>query len=479
MKAPNGKKTNLTEEQWLAVRTPAFKKWFGDWETIANAYPTINAKERNDVSDIIANLRSKVLKSIAENIEATFNHRSIGKLTSSAAVAKSQRNGFSAADHFTAVANIEKLFESSVKTNEREDDNHDIEAVEHFSSLFIVNKKPALVTFTVKVTNNAGRKIYSIELMEMKKAEGKVLGTVSKLHKPKHPQATSALDILNVSRIADIVNNTSKIVDENGEPLVVYHGTKRGMFADRFNTFEGNGKPIWHSSSEEYAKLYFSEKKWNERGDIYTDFLNIKNPVDVGNVEFGGTGSVKWLAEKLGVPFSEVAEIFGVKEKDETKARLPYSYLYEAVNFPEFIKWAQNKGYDGIIEVESGNNTYGVFKPNQIKSAIANNGNYDINDPNIYYQMAGERAKTAALDKLERAKAMEAEGKLSDDIYKETGWLKGKDGKWRFELIPARAGVIPVHSFREINLVPNPRASGGDPIILAVINPAVSNRNKQ
>ena len=32
MKAPNGNDTNLTEKQWLQVRTPAFKKWFGDWE---------------------------------------------------------------------------------------------------------------------------------------------------------------------------------------------------------------------------------------------------------------------------------------------------------------------------------------------------------------------------------------------------------------------------------------------------------------
>jgi hypothetical protein len=32
MKAPNGKPTNLTEQQWLYVRTKAFKKWFGDWE---------------------------------------------------------------------------------------------------------------------------------------------------------------------------------------------------------------------------------------------------------------------------------------------------------------------------------------------------------------------------------------------------------------------------------------------------------------
>lgn len=32
MKAPNGEKTNLNERQWLQVRTPEFKAWFGDWE---------------------------------------------------------------------------------------------------------------------------------------------------------------------------------------------------------------------------------------------------------------------------------------------------------------------------------------------------------------------------------------------------------------------------------------------------------------
>lgn len=32
MKAPNGKPTNLTEQQWVTVRTKAFKSWFGDFE---------------------------------------------------------------------------------------------------------------------------------------------------------------------------------------------------------------------------------------------------------------------------------------------------------------------------------------------------------------------------------------------------------------------------------------------------------------
>jgi len=30
--APNGKPSNLTPEQYKLVRTPDFKKWFGDWE---------------------------------------------------------------------------------------------------------------------------------------------------------------------------------------------------------------------------------------------------------------------------------------------------------------------------------------------------------------------------------------------------------------------------------------------------------------
>lgn len=32
LKAPNGKDTNLSEKQWIQVRTDNFKKWFGDWE---------------------------------------------------------------------------------------------------------------------------------------------------------------------------------------------------------------------------------------------------------------------------------------------------------------------------------------------------------------------------------------------------------------------------------------------------------------
>src|SRR5699024_3308739 len=32
MLAPNGKPTNLSEQQWLQTRTSEFKAWYGDWQ---------------------------------------------------------------------------------------------------------------------------------------------------------------------------------------------------------------------------------------------------------------------------------------------------------------------------------------------------------------------------------------------------------------------------------------------------------------
>ena len=48
MKAPNGQPSNLTEKQWVQVRTQAFKNWFGDWEKIAKlANSKHKGNERN------------------------------------------------------------------------------------------------------------------------------------------------------------------------------------------------------------------------------------------------------------------------------------------------------------------------------------------------------------------------------------------------------------------------------------------------
>lgn len=50
------------------------------------------------------------------------------------------------------------------------------------------------------------------------------------------------------------------------------------------------------------------------------------------------------------------------------------------------------------------------------------------------FSFAGERARTADREKLYMAKKMEEEGKTRREIYDETGWFRGADDKWRFEI---------------------------------------------
>lgn len=51
-----------------------------------------------------------------------------------------------------------------------------------------------------------------------------------------------------------------------------------------------------------------------------------------------------------------------------------------------------------------------------------------------YAQFAGENAETADKVKLAEAQQMEENGAAADEIYKKTGWFKGLDNKWRFEI---------------------------------------------
>lgn len=53
---------------------------------------------------------------------------------------------------------------------------------------------------------------------------------------------------------------------------------------------------------------------------------------------------------------------------------------------------------------------------------------------NRYNQSAGIHARTANRELLNEAQAMAAEGKMQKEIYEKTGWRRGADGNWRFEI---------------------------------------------
>lgn len=53
LKAPNGSTTGLTERQWVQVRTPSFKRWFGDWESYADKRNGVWSDRERQVSRVV------------------------------------------------------------------------------------------------------------------------------------------------------------------------------------------------------------------------------------------------------------------------------------------------------------------------------------------------------------------------------------------------------------------------------------------
>jgi hypothetical protein len=82
----------------------------------------------------------------------------------------------------------------------------------------------------------------------------------------------------------------------------------------------------------------------------------------------------------------------------------------------------------------------------QFKKTAWNEGDVD----NALFQFGGPGAKTAALDELEKAKQFEIDGLDSEAIRKQTGWFKGADNKWRFEISDKDAQVVLLDAFRSV-----------------------------
>lgn len=149
--------------------------------------------------------------------------------------------------------------------------------------------------------------------------------------------------------------DASKVVNEDGTPKVVYHGTNGD-----FNAFQSESGAYWFSESEDYAESMMEERGGNEIKAVY---LNIRRP---------------YRAKLKPGQFSDPS--------------------YEA----PILRKARVGGYDGvIIENDTTNELeaetfYIVFKPEQIKSATDNVGTFDGANPDIRYSYG------SSLDELMR-----------------------------------------------------------------------------
>ncbi len=127
--------------------------------------------------------------------------------------------------------------------------------------------------------------------------------------------------------------SASKVVNADGTPKVVYHGTT----AD-FTVFEPSmgalGKGIYFSDSRDFANGY-TYKNGQAVGNVMEAYIDMKNPY----------------------------------------------YVKYADNYD--IEKLKSEGYDGIIHESNG--MYMVFSPNQVKSATDNIGTFTNTNPDIRF----------------------------------------------------------------------------------------------
>jgi|GEM_PF-2688825 len=177
----------------------------------------------------------------------------------------------------------------------------------------------------------------------------------------------------------------SKVVDGEGKPLVVYHGSD----SENIESFDIK-KAL---SSNDYGLrgrgFYFStnKKTADNYGPItYQSYLSIRNPFNP--LTFN---SKEEIASKLNIDDG----IFEFTKDKKFKVYSQYSSTLTSA--------LKEAGYDGVIYQEG--QEIIAFSPTQIKS-IYNRGTWDINDPRILFQD----------DIKSTAKAMYEEGKSWEEL---------------------------------------------------------------
>lgn len=176
----------------------------------------------------------------------------------------------------------------------------------------------------------------------------------------------------------------SKVVDENGEPLVVYHGTN-----SQWTTYNPN---LFGSATDEgyYGKgLYLSSVKGKamQYGNIMELFVNMRNPFIVG--------------------------IDNTLDMDESTRRGEIVNMFNRENAPDELKQ-----YDGVLYSGTEGKFEEIVVPtaNQVKSATNNVGTYSRTNDDTRYRKLPKGTLTT-FDMMDDA--------IKENLLKK-GWTKEK-----------------------------------------------------
>ena len=188
----------------------------------------------------------------------------------------------------------------------------------------------------------------------------------------------------------------SQAINKSGDPLLVYHGTN-----SRFVKFESDGKPIWFSPNVMYSrggasvastgdKILPSGKVFGGASErVIPAYIKAENPADFGNTSLRFDDIVSDISQKLNISEEDLRKVW------ENTGR--NAELYKTVHSAEMVELLKQNGYDSIKAVEDGVPTWAVFESNQAKSAVANNGSFNINNPDIRYAISDKTTDFAPM----------------------------------------------------------------------------------
>lgn len=409
LKAPNGKRTNLTEEQWVRVRTPNFKRWFGDWEKKAWAKAAMDFLEKTaPVRELSGGEFQKDGVKLTEKVPAYF--KSIGNVAHNdelgdvvldlKGVEDSIAHGIgrlkSAA--FMAVPDvIEKGFIFNREENWKERGWNTAVIVAPIK----LGEDDYVCEVVVKKVR--GQQRFYLHEVEIKKTLDGVFKSVA-----NNGNASQVSKLILGKHLAEVKENVSKVVDENGEPKVVYHGSPYYGFT----IFKNES---YFTAQKNYAARY---KKGGNNSGIYDVFLDIKNPFDTRS--------------------KREREIFEKEfyRKWGNGAPLTERGLPDWTDGSDLLEFIEEKGYnyDGIILDEGADGGYGEtvsfrgesyvpLNSNQIKSAEDNIGTYSEN-PDIRWRIEDDEAlgRIKSLSSADIEGIMdEAERVVSDNLKESKG----------------------------------------------------------
>ena len=314
LKAPNGQPTNLTPEQWVTVRTRRFKEWFGDWEKAARIEKlrkskavSISGKEF-EVTDDFKQNKKNALK-YSQSFTGEYTNADTG---ATIAIYRGRQNGgvnevlqhnYKDIPHIQSIAAIPDIIKNSIYIESQP--NNDVEknpdVAEYQCYVCGLNIAGEDYTVLAKIAvDKKGNRYYDHNLTAVEK--GKLIDIANNEQSavasgfgttPDTKSTTNSQrkyrELLSILQI-----NSSKVVDANGEPKVVYNGSK----LEHYN-YDGRLRSKGQSATNSKVSFFTDRKDVAEKygGFVNTVFLNIRNPYEV---DYDGAGWQGWSGAKDG-----------------------------------------------------------------------------------------------------------------------------------------------------------------------------------